>query len=86
MRITDGGNRVSPMRVLEMLDDRFGAFEALAYAALELAEQGAEVLPPMDVLTANAILEFADDLDQAREAVDAWADAHGFGPPGSPAD
>jgi hypothetical protein len=53
-----------------MLESRFGAFEALAYASLALARQhdpeGNQ--PPMDKQTAEAILEFGDDVRRAGRA------------------
>lgn len=80
MKTGHGNQLASPARIMEMLADRFGAFEAIAYAALEL-EDARQSTPPMDTLTANAILEFADDLEQASEAVIEWSRVHGFGPP-----
>jgi len=56
----------SPMRLLEMLVDRFGAFEAIAYSSIKLARFAPPDELAMDLLVANAILEFGDDL---REAV-----------------
>lgn len=74
----EGGKPASPMRLLEMLSDRFGAFETIAYASLQTARTGAhESAPPMSRMTADAILEFGDDLRQAYEAVAEWAEAHG---------
>jgi hypothetical protein len=55
----------SPARLLEMLSDRFGAFEAIAYSTIRLARRVPENELPMGVLVAEAILEFADDLRQA---------------------
>ena len=60
------------MRLLEMLEFRFGAFEAIAYAALELSRKRPAGQLPMDRLTAEAILEFADDLRQANAAAVAY--------------
>jgi hypothetical protein len=37
MRTTgEGGKHASPERLLEMLSDRFGAFETIAYASLQM--------------------------------------------------
>jgi hypothetical protein len=55
----------SPARLLEMLSDRFGAFEAIAYSTIKLARHVPEDELPMDVLVAEAVLEFADDLRDA---------------------
>jgi hypothetical protein len=63
------------MRLLEMLSDRFGAFEAIAFASLQMAQgDDRENAPPMSRMTANAILEFGDDLRQAYEAAEQWTD------------
>ena len=79
MRTTgETGTLASPMRLLEMLVDRFGAFETIAYASLRLAQgRGSENMPPISRMTANAILEFGDDLRQAYDAAQLWADEHG---------
>lgn len=58
----------SPARLLEMLSDRFGAFEAIAYSTIKLARHVPEDELSMDVLVAEAVLEFADDLRQACQA------------------
>lgn len=63
---------LSPSRLLEMLEFRFGAFEAFAYAALELARKAPDDMLPMDVRTADAILEFGDDLRDAARVAAAW--------------
>lgn len=69
---TDAGELISPSRLLEMLEFRFGAFKAIAYAAAELADKEPDFYPAMDKLTASAILEFGDDLHQAYEAAIEW--------------
>lgn len=56
---------VSPTRLLEMLSDRFGAFEAIAYSTIKLARHVSGEELSMDLLVAEAILEFADDLRAA---------------------
>ena len=55
----------SPARLLEMLSDRFGAFEAIAYATIKLARHVPQDELSMDLLVADAVLEFADDLRAA---------------------
>ncbi|HEY0023981.1 MAG TPA: hypothetical protein VGB24_13765 [Longimicrobium sp.] len=59
----------SPARLLEMLSDRFGAFEAIAYSTIKLARHVSSDELSMDVLVAEAVLEFADDLRNAVGAV-----------------
>lgn len=59
----------SPARLLEMLSDRFGAFEAIAYCTIKLARHVAEDELSMDVQVAEAVLEFGGDLRSARDAV-----------------
>jgi hypothetical protein len=39
MRISDCGQKPSPTRLLEMLSDRFGAFEAMANCSIKLASR-----------------------------------------------
>ena len=62
----------SPGRLLEMLTDRFGAFEAIAMASIKLARHVPEDELSMDLLVAEAVLEFGDDHRQASEAVAKW--------------
>jgi hypothetical protein len=69
---SDQGEPYSPMRLLEMLEFRFGAFQAIAYASLELSRKRPAGQLPMDRLTAEAILEFGDDLRQANAAAEAY--------------
>jgi hypothetical protein len=59
------GQRPSPARLLEMLSDRFGAFEALAYSSIKLACFAPPEELSMDPLVAEAVLEFGGDLRQA---------------------
>lgn len=65
----ENGETVSAMRLLEMLADRFGAFEAIASTSLELSRKHPDECLPMDRRTAEAILEFGDDLRQAATAL-----------------
>ena len=74
------GDPASPLRLLEMLEFRFGAFEAIATTSLELSRKRPENGLPMDRATAEAILEFRDDLKQAYQAALEWGDARGLGP------
>jgi hypothetical protein len=66
------GTLVSPTRILEMLTDRFGAFEAIAMASIKLGRHVPEDELSMDRLVADAVLEFGDDLRAAAEAVETW--------------
>jgi hypothetical protein len=66
------GTLASPGRLLEMLTDRFGAFEAIAMASLKLARHVSEDELSMDQLVAEAVLEFGDDLRAASEAAAVW--------------
>lgn len=66
--------QASPMRLLEQLSDRFGAFEAVAYSTIKLSRFVSEDELSMDLPVAEAILEFAQDLRDATEAVEAWVD------------
>jgi hypothetical protein len=66
------GTVASPGRLLEMLTDRFGAFEAIAMASIKLARHGCEDELSMDQLVAEAVLEFGDDLRAASEATAMW--------------
>jgi hypothetical protein len=66
------GTLASPGRLLEMLTDRFGAFEAIAIASIKLARHVSEDELSMDRLVAEAVLEFGDDLRAAAEAAEKW--------------
>jgi len=66
------GERTSPTRLLDMLTDRFGAFESIAYSSIKLARAVPDEAPPMDPLVAEAVLEFGDDLRDAAEAATEW--------------
>ena len=48
-----------------MLSDRFGAFEAIAYSTIKLARHVPEDELSMDVIVAEAVLEFGNDLRAA---------------------
>ena len=61
-----------PRVLLELMSDCFGALEAVAYSSIKLARHVAEPELAIDLLVASAVLEFADDLRAAGEAVDAW--------------
>jgi hypothetical protein len=63
----------SPARLLEMLSDRFGAFEAIATSTVKLARFVPAHELPMEPLVAEAVLEFGDDLREAAAAVAEWA-------------
>jgi hypothetical protein len=69
MSLTHRNETISPARLLEMLSDRFGAFEAIAYSTIKLARYVAEDELSMDLLVAEAILEFADDLRRAHQSI-----------------
>jgi hypothetical protein len=65
----------SPTRLLEMLSDRFGAFEAIANSSIKLARLAPEEELAMEPLVAEAVLEFADDLREASKAATQWVRA-----------
>lgn len=70
MRATSAHHQqASPARLLEMLSDRFGAFEALASSSITLARVVPDAELPMEPLVAEAVLEFGEDLRGAAEAV-----------------
>jgi hypothetical protein len=58
----------SPARLLEMLSDRFGALEAVAYSSIKLSRYVSEDEMAMDLLVAEAVLEFGSDLRDACKA------------------
>lgn len=74
------GRPSSPMRLLEMLSDRFGAFEAIAISTIKLARFVPEDELSMDLLVAKAMLEFGTDLRDAAETAGEWAQATGLAP------
>jgi hypothetical protein len=62
----------SPTRLLEMLSDRFGAFEAIANSSIKLARVAPDEELAMDVQVAEAVLEFGEDLRAAKAGVSTW--------------
>ncbi|HEX6038554.1 hypothetical protein [Longimicrobium sp.] len=69
--------------MLEMLSDRFGALEAVAYSSIKLSRYVSECEMSMDLLVAEAVLEFGEELRDAQEAVGAWTEevlGQGFRP------
>ena len=68
----------SPMRLLEMLSDRFGVFEAVAESTIKLARFVPADELPMDSHLAEAVMEFACDLRSAAAAGGDWARSNGF--------
>jgi hypothetical protein len=74
------GGLASPMRLLEMLSDRFGLFEALADSTIKLHRRAAGDELSMDPRVAEAVLEFADDLRTARDGSEAWIASKGLAP------
>jgi hypothetical protein len=49
-------------RQLEILSDRFGALEAVANSSIKLSRYAPEVELAMDLLVAEAVLEFGSEL------------------------
>ena len=70
----------SPMRLLEALADRFGVFEALATATIQLARLDTAPDLPMEPHVAEAVLEFGDDLRGASHAANRWGRTHSLLP------
>lgn len=79
MLISEQHTTVSPTRLLEMLSDRFGAFEAIACSTIKLARFVSEDELSMDLLVAEAVLEFGNDLREATAAAGNWTRAAGTG-------
>jgi hypothetical protein len=71
-------NLASPIRLLEILADRFGAFEAVAGSTIKLARHVPEDELAMEPVVAEALLQFGDDLRQASAAAADWARANGI--------
>lgn len=78
MIVPDQKSPASPMRLLEMLSDRFGAFEAIACSSIKLSRFVSEDELSMDGYVAEAILEFGDDLRRASAAANEWAQTAGI--------
>ena len=70
----------SPMRLLEILQDRFGALEAVANASIKLARYAPEEELAMDLLVAESVLEFGSSLREALRDANEWAQERGVGP------
>jgi hypothetical protein len=70
----------SPMRLLEILKDRFGALEAVATSSIKLARYAPEDELAMDLLVADSVLEFGASLREARDEAMEWARARGVAP------
>lgn len=73
MIVPDQQSPPSPMRLIEMLSDRLGAFEALACSSIKLSRLVSEDELSMDLYVAQAVLEFGDDLRRALAAANEWA-------------
>jgi hypothetical protein len=86
MPTSHAGLPASPMRLLEMLTDRFGVFEALAHSTIKLNRCTSADELAMDPQVAEAVLEFADDLRTARAASGAWAETRSLVHPLEPVD
>ena len=67
----------SPARLLEILTDRYGALEAVANSSIRLARYAPEDELAMDVLVAEAVLEFGTSLREAADGAKQWAQARG---------
>jgi hypothetical protein len=74
------------MRLLQMLTNRFGVFEALAHSTIKLNRCTSADELAMDPQVAEAVLEFADDLRTARAASGAWAESRALAHPWEPVD
>jgi hypothetical protein len=74
MLTSQSGVPTSPMRLLEMLTDRFGVFEALAYSTIKLNRCATADELSMAPRVIDAVLEFSDDLRTALAASNAWAE------------
>lgn len=70
----------SPMRLLEVLKDRFGALEAVANSSIKLARYAPEDELAMDLLVAEAVLEFGTSLREAGDGAMQWARERGVAP------
>ncbi len=72
MLVRNPGQKPSPTRLLEMLSDRFGAFEAIATSSIKLARVAPEEELAIEPIVAEALLEFGEDLRQATAAATGW--------------
>jgi hypothetical protein len=70
----------SPIRLLEILKDRFGALEAVAFSSIKLARYAPENELSMDLLVAESVLEFGSNLREALRDTIEWARERGVGP------
>jgi hypothetical protein len=70
----------SPMRLMEILKDRFGALEAVANSSIKLARYAPEEELAMDLLVAEAVLEFGTSLREAGDGAMQWARERGVAP------
>ena len=70
----------SPMRLLEILKDRFAALEAVANSSIKLARYAPEDELAMDLLVAEAVLEFGSSLREAGDGAMVWARSRGVAP------
>jgi hypothetical protein len=70
----------SPMRLLEILKDRFGALEAVANSSIKLSRYAPEDELAMDLLVAEAVLEFGTSLREAGDEAMQWARERGVAP------
>lgn len=68
----------SPMRLLEVLSDRFGAFEAVAGSTIKLSRLVPEEELAMEPSVAEALLQFGDDLREAAATAAEWARSRGL--------
>ena len=78
MLLAEERQLASPMRLLEVLSDRFGAFEAVAGSTIKLARLVPEDELSMEPIVAEALMQFADDLREASAAATEWARAQGL--------
>jgi hypothetical protein len=70
----------SPTRLLEILKDRFGALEAVANSSIKLARYAPQDELAMDLLVAEAVLEFGTSLREAGDGAMQWARERGVAP------
>ena len=69
-----------PVRLLEILTDRFAAVEAIANSSIKLARYAPEDVLAMDLLVAESVLEFGSSLREARDGAMVWARSRGVAP------